>query len=263
MQTTLKPGLLVSLNTTITGNVQYRRVDIEPEHILENGETTFARWETAKTVFDAKEDERARKVRSKVRSTIAAVCCESAFGLLCPLTKREDLKKAEADALALAEEFNATATLSRVNVFLMSGEIAADDVEAVTKINRQVRDLIDAMADGVQRLDVDAVRDAADRARSVSGMLTDDARARVAVAIKTARDAARKISKAGEEAAQEIDRVAIRKISEARTAFLDLDTPAGDIAEPMMEGLGIDFAKEGGSEPLSAAPAVQAPLFDF
>lgn len=262
MQTTLKPGLLVSLNTTITGNVKYSRQDVEAEHRLENGLTTKAVWQTQKVVFDADEDERARKARSKVRSIISGVCAESAFGLLCPLAKRDELKKAEAEALAVAEAFNDTASLSRLNVFLMTGEIAADDVEAVTKINRQVRELLASMADGVERLDVQAVRDAADQARSLSGMLTDDAKARVAVAIKTAREAARKITKAGEQAAQEIDRVAIRKISEARTAFLDLDQSGAPVATPELQASALDFEPESAA-PFAPTTAPQAPAFDF
>ena len=40
MQTnTLRPGLLVSLKTSIRGNVSYQYRDIEPEHLVENGAT--------------------------------------------------------------------------------------------------------------------------------------------------------------------------------------------------------------------------------
>ena len=46
MQTnTIRPGLLVSLKTTVRGNVSYQHTDIEPEHLTETGQQ-LAKWET-------------------------------------------------------------------------------------------------------------------------------------------------------------------------------------------------------------------------
>jgi hypothetical protein len=264
MQTsTLRPGLLVALSTTITGNVSYRRREIAPDHITDQG-TKEASWQTDRTIFDPVEDERARVVRSKARSIITAVCSRSAFGMLCPEDNARNLEAAIGEARALADDFNASASLSRVGVYVLTGRIAPDDVEAVKAINSEIRDLIDAMADGVARLDVDAVRDAANKARQVSGMLTEGARERVAVAIKTARDAARKIVSAGEQAAQEIDKQAIRKIAEARTAFLDIEDTPADVAAPSVESRAIDLDPdypEMGAAPFT--PSNSTPKLDF
>src|SRR5690348_7110755 len=46
--TTLRPGLLVSLKTSIVGNTEYRRVQLEADHVTEEG-TRRARWETERT----------------------------------------------------------------------------------------------------------------------------------------------------------------------------------------------------------------------
>jgi len=124
---------------------------------------------------------------------------------------------------------------------VLTGRIAPDDVEAVRAINSEVRDLMESMADGIDKLDVERVRDAANKARGLSGMLTPDAQDRIAVAIATARSAARKIVAAGEQAAVEIDRTAIRKIEEARTSFLDLDTAPAETTAPELEQRGLDF----------------------
>jgi hypothetical protein len=142
--------------------------------------------------------------------------------------------------------------VTRVDIFILAGRVSQDDVEAVRAINSEVRDLLADMADGVRNLDVKVVRDAADQARSVGQMLTPDARARIQVAIETARSLARKIVKAGEQAAQEIDQQSIRRITEARTAFLDLDA-ADDIATPTAESRAIDF------EPTSETKLVPEP----
>lgn len=240
MQTSvLRPGLLVSLKTSVVGNVSYKTRDLEPEHMAEDG-TRRALWETEKRVEDPAEHEEALKVRSKARSLISAVCSASSFGLLCPEADRDLLSEAVAEAHAIANEFNRNATLTRVQVLVIAGRIAPDDVEAVKAINSEVRDLLTAMEGGLQRLDVKVIREAADKAKQIGTMLSPDAAARIQVAIDTARSAARKIVKAGEEGAAEIDRRALRAITEARTAFLDLDE-AAEINTPSAVGRGVDL----------------------
>jgi len=186
------------------------------------------------------EYEAATKVRSKVRSVVSSVCANSAFGLLCPEKSTDDLDSAITKARRLTEEFNATAKLTRVRVYVIAGRIAPDDVEAVRAINGEVRDLLTDMAEGVRNLDVKTVRDAADRARDIGRMLAPDAQARIQAAIDAARSAARQIVKAGEQAAQEIDQRTIRRITEARAAFLDLE-PAAEVAAPVAEARVLDF----------------------
>lgn len=241
---TLRPGLLVSLKTSVAGGVRYVAETVEPDHTIEGG-ALKAVWQTTRVIDDPAEHEAAVKIRSKVRTIISGVCAASAFGLLCPEDKAPELERAMTEARALAEAFNRTARLNRVSVYIITGRVAPDDVEAVKAINSEVRDLLEAMSRGVQDLDVKRVREAADRARQLGAMLSPDAAARIQIAIDTARSAARKIVKAGEQAAQEIDTAAVRKITEQRTAFLDLD-PAQEVAAPEAEARGVDLAPEGG-----------------
>jgi hypothetical protein len=222
--------LLVSLRTSIRGNVKYFKTTTEAEHRTETGEARAA-WETTRTIANPEEDSRARVARSKAATLIRGVCVESAFGLLCPLAKRAELESAIREARAVTATFNRTAELSRIDVNIITGEIAADDVEAVKSINSEIRGLLESMARGVAALDVSAIRDAADRARSIGQMLSPVAQERVKIAVDTARAAARRIVKAGETAAIEIDAAAVAKITSARTAFLDLDETEAE-AEP-------------------------------
>jgi hypothetical protein len=245
---TLRPGLLVSLKTSIRGNISYDHRDIEREYLTEDGKQ-LARWETERTIAKPAEYETARKVRSKARSIISGVCAKSEFGLLCPEKSADDLDKAIVEAWTLAEEFNDTATLTRVRVYVIAGRIVPDDVEAVRAINSEIGDLLTRMAEGVRNLDVRIVRDAADRARDLGRMLSAEAGARVQEAIEAARSAARTIVKSGEQAAAEIDQRTIDRIAAARTAFLDLDT-AGEIATPPAPARAVDL------EP----PSTPAPL---
>lgn|SRR5262245_21131135 len=243
MFSTLRPGFLVSVKTSISGNVSYATKDIPSDH-LRYGSEVISRWETTKTVTDPKEHERATKARSLARSAIQTVCAHSAFGLLCPEANVEKLNAAVAKAREIADAFNVTAQVSRLNVNVLVGRIAPDDVEAVKAINSEIRDLVDTMAQGLAAMDVQKVRDAANKARSVSKMLDVNASDRVAKAIEVARNAAKEVVKAGETGAIEIDEVAIQRLVEARTSFLDyseedviqpleIDAPAIDL-EPVL-----------------------------
>jgi hypothetical protein len=236
---TLRPGLLVSMQTSIKGNTHYRTEEIEREHADGNG--MRARWETTKTIADKQEHEDAIKQRTKIRGLILSVCSQSAFGLLCPNDKESELREAISLARKLTDEFNATAQVSRMSVNVIFGRIAQDDVEAVRAISGEIRSLMEDMQDGVKSLDVKAIRGAANKATEVGKMLTPEANSRMAVAIDAARTAARKIAKAGEAGAKEIDRATIRKIDMARTAFLDIDIDDPVYVEPKAESRNIDL----------------------
>jgi hypothetical protein len=126
MQTsTIRPGLLVSLKTSIRGNISYDTRDIEREYLTEDGKK-FAKWETERTIADPAEYEEAKKIRSKVRSAISGICAKSAFGLLCPENAAENLDKAITEARRLADEFNTTAKLTRLGVYVIAGRITPD-----------------------------------------------------------------------------------------------------------------------------------------
>lgn len=242
---TLRPGLLVSLKTSISGNVSYRALTLESEHIADDG-TARARWETLKITDDPEEFKAATIARSKARSLVTAVCAPSAFGLLCPEADRDALDRAVEEAREVARQFNDTSSQTRVSVNVIAGRIAPDDVEAVRAINSEVRDLLAEMERGLGNLDVKIVREAAGKAKAIGSMLNPEAASRIQVAIDAARSAARQIVKAGEGAAVEIDKRAIRACTEARTLFLDMDD-AAELQTPEAAARGgIDLEPESG-----------------
>lgn len=200
-----------------------------------------AKWETERTITDPAEHDAAIKARTKARVAITRVCTASAFGLLCPETAEPDLEKAVAEARKIVDDFNAQANLTRIGVYVITGRIAPDDVEAVRAINSEVRDLLADMEEGLKNLDVKAVREAASKAKSIGAMLSPDAAARITIAIEAARASAKRIVQAGEQVAAEIDNRVIATIKEARTAFLDLDD-AKEIASPKAKARAVDLA---------------------
>lgn len=217
---TIRPGLLVALKTSVNGNVHYHKQELG---VTNEGGAEVVKWETERTIKDPKEFKAAGQVRMKCRGFIINVCAQSTFGLLCPEDKADQLAEAIAKAQKLANTFNEKAKVTRVNVNVIAGRVAADDVEATRAINGEVRDLLERMETGVKRMDVAAIRDAAKRAKDLSGIVAPGSNEKLQEAINVAREAAKKLVKAGETAARQVDKEALAKLKGSRTAFLDLD----------------------------------------
>ena len=105
----------------------------------------------------------------------------------------------------MVDDFNRTATLSRVSVYAMIGRVAADDVEAVKAINSEVSDLLGQMQEGLKNLDVKSIRDAATKAKQIGQMLSPTAAASCTSSWRLRRPGRRpaRSSLAGEQAAAE------------------------------------------------------------
>lgn len=252
----LKPGLLVSLKTTTRGGVNYKRIDLEVDHTTEEG-SRVAKWETQREIPDPEEFERASAARGKARSLVASVCCVSSFGLLCPSEKEAELSAAVEEAREVARAHNAGATLTQVQVFVIVGRVAQDDAEAARAIAGEVRELLDAMRDGIKAADPAAIREAANKARALGAMLSEDVAGKVESAIEQARKAARKIvrgiEKDGLSAAEVVAFCNVQAIESARFAFLDLD--AGEVKPEAPAARTLDLSTDSGPSAISAAPA--------
>ena len=233
---TLRPGLLVSLKTSVSGNATYRRRDLE---ISTKDGAAFARWETERTIADPAEHEAARKAQGRASTVIRAICTKSTFGLLCLESAEEDLNRAITQARQITSEFNKSAKCTRVGLYIMAGRIAPNDVEAVRAINSEVSELLQDMQDGVANVDVKAIREAANKAKGIAEMLSIEARTQAEIAIEAARKAARAIVKA-EGGQIVVDKRAISTIAEARTMFLDFDD-AAEVAAPAAEARALDL----------------------
>jgi hypothetical protein len=219
---TMKPGLLVALRTTVTGNARYLK------RVLNEGTTDsmgrlHEEWQTEKIVSDPEEYKAANDIRGRVCGWVVTACIQTSFGLLCPENNVDNMERAYADALREVNLFNEKAQVTRINLNMITGRIANNDAEAIRAINVEVRGLIEEMTGAVEKLDVNAIRNAATRAKNVSKMLTPAAEERLGEAIKTARGVATRLNKAGEQAAVAVDQEAVAALMRARAEFLDLD----------------------------------------
>lgn len=240
---TLRPGVLVALKTSVTGNTKINKEIIEEEHRIRNGASkTVVKIE--RIISDPDEHKKANQVRMKCRAIICSVCSHSNFGLLCPEDQLDKLALALREAERHCQAFNRTARLTRVQVYTITGRVAQDDREAVRAIKSEVRDLMNAMSEGVKNLDAKKIRDAANKIKSLGMMLSPAAAEQAKTALEAARGAARKIVKAGEEAAQEVDRAALNAINAARTAFVDVEEGETELEDVVSEAPGVDFDPE-------------------
>lgn len=242
LYTTLRPGLLVGLSTSIKGNVTYSKTETEAR-TLDSG-AIIEEWETEKTIKDAAEMGRAIEVRAKARSLVGSVCSATAFGYLCPEDDRQKLDDAFAEAAALCDAFNATALVTRIKFAAVTGRIEPNDAAAIRAINSEVRSLISDMEEGVKNLSVEGIRDAAKRAKQLGNMLSPEAQANLKDALSAARSVATKVNKAADTAAVEVDKAVIDRLHAARTLFLDYDGAAEvqDVADTTSRALDFDPA---------------------
>jgi hypothetical protein len=229
---TLRPGFLVSLKTSITGNIQYVRT-LNSTIKTENG-SAVDEWTTKRTIIDPIEREASQKARSKASSLIRSVCIPSIFGLLCPEDTVEKLEKAIADARKVVDGFNADSKLSRVGIYVLCGRVMPDDAEAVRAISSEIKDLMAEMQGGVENANVEAIREAASKLKGVGGMLTTEMQTKVQMAVDAGRATAKAYVQQRENGDGDgviaVDKTSARRIGELRAAFLDLDD--AEVAAP-------------------------------
>jgi hypothetical protein len=254
VNSTLKPGRLISLKTSVDGNVTYDKETIEAEHKMRSGAVKSS-WQTERTIADPAEHKAAQQARMKARGIVVSICAKSAFGLLCPESNIKKLELAIAEARRVVDAFNKKSKITTVSLYVISGRIARDDVEAARAIKAEVREMLTLMQQGLKDRDVEKVRRAANQGRNIGAMLEPAVALVLKGAVDAARKGARKIVKEGEDAAAAIDREALNALQQARTAFLDVDD------EPVIRTEGEeahDDAEEAG-ETVEAPAAARLP----
>lgn len=223
----IRPGLLVSLKSTIAGGVSYQRINLDAD-VAGDGDSKadVTRWETKRVIDDKAEHDAAVKCRSAALATIRKVCSVTSFGLLCPASQEGALDAAIVSARRLVDAHNEVATHTRIGVYALKGRVASDDAEAARAITQEVASLVSRMDAGIKAFDPAAVREAADRARELSGMLSEEKQAKIDGAIAQARAAARaivkRVQKEGEDRSVVLMDIQRGQIESARIAFLDL-----------------------------------------
>lgn len=228
----LKPGLLVSLRTSLKGGIAYERAELEaPAPATETEDV--ARWETTRVIDDKAEYDRGSKLQGKVSGMIRNRCIETEnLGLLCPKDREDELDKAVADAQALVDEFNTSTRHSMLTVWAVKWRMAEDEEEATAALAAEVRGLLDQVDRGIRDVNVETIRAAATRAKYVGKMLDGKQAEQVTEAVLAARKAAttiaRRVEKLGEDAEVVMAELKTEPIATARFAFLDLEEHASE-----------------------------------
>jgi hypothetical protein len=238
----IRPGLLISLKSTVVGGVSYQRIDLATDQPVADG-AEVSRWETRRVIEDKAEHESAVKCRSRALAEIRKVCSATSFGLLCPSDQEGALDAAVVTARRLVDAHNDTAKHTRVGIYALKGHVASDDAEAARAITQEIAGLVVAMDAGIKEFDPSKIRDAANRARELSGMLNEEKQEKVSAAIAQARAAARTIVKRIEKEGETRETVLLDiqrgQIESARIAFLDMSGGDSDFvgeATPAVDG---------------------------
>jgi hypothetical protein len=242
---TIRPGMLVGLKTRIQGGVTYSTSE---ESLERDGCEEDKTWRTLRHVEDVEELASATEVRNKAGSLIRLVCIPTPFGLVCPKERRTELGERITDAQKRIQEHNKTAVHTKIDLYVIQGEIADNDKQAVLAILSEVRDALDEMKRGVETVNVKTIRDAALKAKNIGQMLPKDQEERVSKAVAAARSAARliakRIEKGGELASIVLKEISMKPIDDLRFSFLDMeDAPKkadGGEALPIMAELQTD-----------------------
>lgn len=190
---TIKPGILVSLKSTVTGGVNYERNDLRAETAATGAEVRH--WKTTCYTADPDEHARATKVRNRAIYCVRSLCADTALGLVCPLEREVELRAAIEDMRRIVDEYEATARYTHVRVTVYRGTVDATDAENVNAVAEEVARIVSYMAEALARRDVKAIRDAATDAASLAMIVSDDAAQKLVRAIEAARDAANQIAK--------------------------------------------------------------------
>jgi hypothetical protein len=209
--------------------VSYTRRDIEAGS---EGETATSTWETTRTIEDQAEHALAGTVRMAARNRIGKVCCHTAFGLLCPEDRIEDLEVAIREARTMVDGFNATARHATLSIYVLPGRIARDDQAATEAILGEATDLLQAMEQGIAKADVTAIRAAASKAKAIEGMLSQGVASTldegIRAARKVARQVVRRVEKQGEDLAKVIADLDSGAVSRSRMALVAIVEQAKD-----------------------------------
>ena len=233
----LRPGVFVALHTEVSGGIQRERRDLDASEVKASvPETSTVKRTETTTIVDA-DYHAANLVRSEARSLIARVCVPTKIGLLCPLSRADELARAIEAAQAVVAEHNGKGGVSTVAVYVAAFEVASNEEEVARAVASQMRGLLDRMDRAITRLDPEEIRAAASEAKRLATTIAPDQAAKVSAAVDAARKAAKDlVQQAAESARRMADGAAPialylsteQKTAQAcaRAAFLDFSEDA-------------------------------------
>ena len=229
----LKPGYLISLKTNRHGGVKIRRksLDVNPSDVtvIDESVTSVTKSEVTTIIADKNELKAAEKLRGALRYSVASHCAWSEFGLLAPRAKIETVRAAFKEAKEQARGWNANHTITRVDIFMLEGEIAENEAAASAAAASEVKDLIDEMKETILSGNVEYLRNnVLKKASQFQKMLDGEAATKFGSAIEEVRKAAREIVKGitkGEDVAMVVSKLKLESLNESNFAFLDMEDP--------------------------------------
>lgn len=262
----IMPGWMILIRTKVEGGVEYERNELDHHR---EGAADVASWETRRRIEDKEEHERACGVRNEARKLITRQCIRTPFREICEADNIGNLDAAIVEARGLIATHNATARHSTVKLYVLKGEIAKDETEAVEAITGEIKDLLGDLDESIRKGQVAEIREIASRARTMGKMLDQQEKAKgqldraVKAARRVASSIAKKVDGGAEELASVLAEANLKPINLARFTFGDEDVEQPDesaddgvglpaIATQRFLDLGSDGPEEPGEQPAEA-----------
>jgi hypothetical protein len=170
---TIEPCILVSDKLTVVRGVSYHRRDLDTT-VHDDG-SEDALWETQRHYKNREETKEADRVYAKARQRLRSVCLATAIGFVCPLPKRGELEAAMAEAKALVDDFNKSATWCHINYLVLCTDIAPDNVSGVALLRSTLQETTDAIRQSLREFDAKNARDTLYATKRLVDVLNDPA----------------------------------------------------------------------------------------
>lgn len=214
---------MVRLRTRIVGGVSRESVTIDSK-VEAYRHTTVS--EVTKIVEWPEEHAEATLIRNQARGMITKwVSSSFLVGDMCELENEEAITQASVEARDLIENFNSGSRYSRIELVFGMYTVAGSQAASIESLREELKDLLEAMENGIGSLNPMAIRAAAKKAKTLSEVLDKDQAKEIDEAIQLARSAAteivRRVEKDGEDAAEVLSGIEVEGLKTARFSFLD------------------------------------------
>lgn len=154
----IEPCILVRDRITVDRGVSYIRRDLSATPGDDGSED--ATWFTDRHYKNKEETKQANNTYMKARNRIRQVCLSTDIGFICPLSRKEELAAAIQESKEIADDFNRTAKVCRVNHIVVCTMIEPENKDAEQLINETVHSIGQSIKAAVANLDFKTARGA-------------------------------------------------------------------------------------------------------
>ena len=238
---TMKPALMVSSSIARVGGMRQSK---ENEHVELDGAHEVKRWTAIRDVTDRNDLKAADAVASECRRMLRQVCVGTAFGLVCPMDRKQELTEIIGQIRARLTEANKTLNTCHLTSMFVTGTIVSDDKEAAEALTAQLGGFLGGLSAALEACDVKKIRQTLASMKGIETLLPPIQSAAINKAMAAARKAAAFIRHEVEKKDRSITAVRMEldlsELDVARAMFVEV----GDIKAPVLDREDLESAQQ-------------------